>query len=416
MISLKENAIHYIYNKTIEQLNEVHTPSLKAFSNATEYFDSTYNYFISDNYDSKDSYKHSIEFYVNVYKNCFLSTSLTFYYNLYEINTHHLFKRWYYPILMLYEFNKALSTSTENDEHIEQQKNESGKNTLLTNFHNNNNIHNLSKTSMKRIFNKIPPSKCKSISCSGHANLFYIFNSLHKTLPLEMSLDNLTKPNSMLSPLAASPKIINLIKMKKKFTSFHDTEHDRIPLSPVNKRKKARCLYLHAVQEKVDVSLNKIKHFSPTDVPSFYSNNYSAHQNEIIKKKIKESFFKTNNKIIRSSQNSKLYNKLCRNTLTTEASKNKTQEMMSMVQCNHHLSQLIVYIHSNQNVAFVNYFNKNKCKEIIDHCDANGNVLLTHAIKHNDKDIFHFLIENGADVNTGNNYGNTPLHFAFSFK
>ena len=90
--------------------------------------------------------------------------------------------------------------------------------------------------------------------------------------------------------------------------------------------------------------------------------------------------------------------------------------MISMIQCNHNLSQLIVYIHSNQKVAFVSYFNKNKCKDIINHCDANGNVLLTHAIKHNEKDIFHFLIENGADVNIGNNYGNTPLHFAFSYK
>ena len=420
MISLKENAINFIHNKITEQLNEMNTSSLKIFENMNEYFNNTYNYFINDNYDIKNNYKNGIE--IHLYKHFFLSTSLTFYYNLYEINTHHLFKHWYYPIFLLYEFNKKLSN--ENNEHIEQQINDNDENTLLHNFHNNKNIHNLNKRSMKKIFNKIPPNKCKSISCEGHANLFYIFNSLHKTLPLEMSLDNLTKPKDVHSPLSSTPKIINLIKMKKKFkkqsfhkpVSFHNTEHNHIPASPVYRRQKTSCLYLHAVQEKVDVSLNKIKHFSPTNVPSFYSNNYATRQNELIKKKIKESFFKTNNKIIHYSQNSKLYNKLCRNILTAEASKNRTQEMISMIQCNHNLSQLIVYIHSNQKVAFVSYFNKNKCKDIINHCDANGNVLLTHAIKHNEKDIFHFLIENGADVNIGNNYGNTPLHFAFSYK
>jgi ankyrin repeat protein len=112
--------------------------------------------------------------------------------------------------------------------------------------------------------------------------------------------------------------------------------------------------------------------------------------------------------MLRSTQTIKLYNKIINDPLSIDGSISRTQEMNTLTH-NHRLNQLIFYIHTNQKVAFINYFEQNNCKEIINHADSSGNVLLIHAIKYNQKDLFYFILENGANVNIANNPIRNPI-------
>ena len=52
----------------------------------------------------------------------------------------------------------------------------------------------------------------------------------------------------------------------------------------------------------------------------------------------------------------------------------------------------------------------------VDVTDGNGNTLLSMAAQFGGWDICNMLIKGGANVNSHNKLGNTPLHYAIAYK
>ena len=77
---------------------------------------------------------------------------------------------------------------------------------------------------------------------------------------------------------------------------------------------------------------------------------------------------------------------------------------------------LCYYIFYNDSKEFIKCFLQFKDMIDIEQTDSKYNTLLTLSVKYNCFEIFKFLIEKGANVNTQNIYLNTPLHYAFASK
>ena len=77
---------------------------------------------------------------------------------------------------------------------------------------------------------------------------------------------------------------------------------------------------------------------------------------------------------------------------------------------------LCYYIYYNDEKEFIKCFLQFKDMIDIEQTDSKYNTLLTLSVKYNCFEIFKFLIEKGANVNTQNIYLNTPLHYAFASK
>jgi hypothetical protein len=313
---------------------------------------------------------------------------------MFIINTHHINSIYYNPTTILFELKKEIEYNLNNN-NISSLQN---KCSLFSNF----DIHNNIITPLMLI----PINKCNLITCKGPQNDNYILNFLYKSLPYETSLTNI----HITKGISNKTKIINIL-FNRKNTS---TNSNNIKHQKTKKHNLYHQLTL-TTQERVNDSEKKLTNFKPTHLSTFYCNEHDRYRHKRVSQKLKESLFKTNKKMLRSTQTIKLYNKIINDPLSIDGSISRTQEMNTLTH-NHRLNQLIFYIHTNQKVAFINYFEQNNCKEIINHADSSGNVLLIHAIKYNQKDLFYFILENGANVNIANNYGNTPLHFAFAYK
>ena len=73
---------------------------------------------------------------------------------------------------------------------------------------------------------------------------------------------------------------------------------------------------------------------------------------------------------------------------------------------------IFFYIKDRNYHQFKNLFEKSKCN--LEMKDLEGNTMLSLAVQSNSKAIVSFLLHNGANANTANNKGNTPLHYALS--
>ena len=51
-----------------------------------------------------------------------------------------------------------------------------------------------------------------------------------------------------------------------------------------------------------------------------------------------------------------------------------------------------------------------------DSLDSDGNTLLIMATRQGKHEVVEYLILKGASPNVADNYGNTPLHYAFQFE
>ena len=77
---------------------------------------------------------------------------------------------------------------------------------------------------------------------------------------------------------------------------------------------------------------------------------------------------------------------------------------------------LCYYIFYNDSKEFIKCFLQFKDLIDIEQTDSKYNTLLTLSVKYHCFEIFKFLIEKGANINTQNIYLNTPLHYAFASK
>ncbi len=77
---------------------------------------------------------------------------------------------------------------------------------------------------------------------------------------------------------------------------------------------------------------------------------------------------------------------------------------------------LCYYIYYNDSKEFIKCFLQFNDIIDIEQTDSKYNTLLTLSVKYHCFEIFKFLIEKGANVNTQNIYLNTPLHYAFGSK
>ncbi len=77
---------------------------------------------------------------------------------------------------------------------------------------------------------------------------------------------------------------------------------------------------------------------------------------------------------------------------------------------------LSFFVYHNDLKKFELYFENFKDSFNIEKTDNKYNTLLTLSVKFHSYEIFKFLIEKGANINTQNIYLNTPLHYAFASK
>jgi ankyrin repeat protein len=77
---------------------------------------------------------------------------------------------------------------------------------------------------------------------------------------------------------------------------------------------------------------------------------------------------------------------------------------------------LSFFAYHNDSKKFEQYFETFKDSFNIEKTDNKNNTLLTLSVKFHSYEIFQFLIEKGANINTQNIYLNTPLHYAFASK
>jgi hypothetical protein len=78
--------------------------------------------------------------------------------------------------------------------------------------------------------------------------------------------------------------------------------------------------------------------------------------------------------------------------------------------------QLKIYVIKNEIEKFKKFFLLHLFNINLEECDEHENTLLMLSVIYNCKEIFDFLIEKGANINTQNIYLNTPLHYAFAHK
>lgn len=397
METIKENILLSLHKKVTTNINYLNTLHMKLFNISHKSYQDIYddcyynecNININNN-DKTSRNKTSTTFSKRIYNQYFTIIPSP----MFIINTHHINSIYYNPTTILFELKKEIEYNLNNNNVSSLQN----KCSLFSNF----DVHNNIITPLMLI----PINKCNLITCKGPQNDNYILNFLYKSLPYETSLTNI----HITKGISNKTKIINIL-FNRKNTS---TNSNNIKHQETKKHNLYHQLTL-TTQERVNDSEKKLTNFKPTYLSTFYHNEHDRYQHKRVSQKLKESLFKTNKKMLRSTQTIKLYNKIINDPLSIDGSISRTQEMNTLTH-NHRLNQLIFYIHTNQKVAFINYFEQNNCKEIINHADSSGNVLLIHAIKYNQKDLFQFILENGANVNIANNYGNTPLHFAFAYK
>ena len=167
------------------------------------------------------------------------------------------------------------------------------------------------------------------------------------------------------------------------------------------------CLIEHKVlfriQDKKEENMEK----KGKKVKKTISLNYKLEgKSEILKKKI-YNFKKISNKldtltVLHNKINLKRKSKFSENELSHEFLDEETIFEI--------LQKLILY-HKHKN--FKNFFLRHKDLIDIEKKDNKNNTLLNLSVQFKDYPISEFLINQGANVNTQNNYLNTPLHYAY---
>ncbi len=167
------------------------------------------------------------------------------------------------------------------------------------------------------------------------------------------------------------------------------------------------CLIEHKVlfriQHKKDENMEK----KGKKVKKTISLNYKLEgKSEILKKKI-YNFKRISNKldtltVLHNKINLKRKSKFSENELSHEFLDEETIFEI--------LQKLILY-HKHKN--FKNFFLRHKDLIDIEKKDNKNNTLLNLSVQFKDYPISEFLINQGANVNTQNNYLNTPLHYAY---
>lgn len=108
------------------------------------------------------------------------------------------------------------------------------------------------------------------------------------------------------------------------------------------------------------------------------------------------------------------------NTLLKKLLKSKnrklSKELSSQYSCNSILNYLFLSLKKNKVNNFIKVFEKYKCKININQTDSDSNTMLIIATKNYFYQICKWLLNEGADPNIQNNYNNTALHYAVSFK